>query len=81
MENFSEQQIQTALNFYERHKEAHKRYRQSHKGKMADLSKSYYYRMKEDPEKYEKYLDRCRKRYIPKNKKSEEMEGMVPTNI
>lgn len=69
MEMFSEQKIQTALNYYERQKEAQKRYRQSHKEKIADLSKSYYYKMKEDPEKYKKYLERCRKKYIPKKQR------------
>lgn len=69
MENLSEQQIQAALNFYERHKEAHKRYRDTHKEKMCELSRNYYYRMKEDPEKYQKYLEKCRKKYIPKKQK------------
>lgn len=69
MEILSEQTIQSALNLYEKHKEAGKRYRQTHKEKMAELSKNYYYRMKEDPEKYKKYLERCRKKYIPKKQR------------
>ena len=60
--------IQSAINCYERHKEVQKRWRAKNREHLSAVAKTYYYKMKEDPEKYEKYLERCRKR----NKKEED---------
>ena len=62
-------QIQTALRIYESQKRANKNYRERHPEKMNELSKKYYHKMKEDPDKYKMYLEKCRKRHVPKKQK------------
>jgi len=72
----NEQTIQTALNCYNNLKKAQKKYRQSHKEKMRDISKEY--RVKEDPERYKLYLEknneRQKKYYHEKKAKKPEPE-------
>lgn len=62
METINEQTIKTALNCYNNIKKAQKKYQQKNKEKMNDLSKAYYYRIKDDPEKYKEYLQKCNAR-------------------
>lgn len=57
--------IQTAVNNYEKHKANCRKYQQTHREKVNEISKRYYESMKTDPVKYEKYLERCRGRYVP----------------
>lgn len=61
--------IQLALIAYERRKASQRKYQQTHKEKLAEISKKYYYKMKEDPVKYEKYLAKYKERYVPKKPK------------
>lgn len=65
MDQIPESKILTALRIYESQKRATKRYHEKHPDKLNESAKRYYHRMKEDPEKYEKYLEKCRKRYVP----------------
>lgn len=80
MEQFSESQIQTALRLYQAQKKAQKTYRERHPEKMCECSKRYYHRMKENnPDKYEKCLERARKRYVPvAQRKKEEPPATEP---
>lgn len=67
-----EDKIQVALKHYENTKKAKKAYylRNSHKWK--EYGKTYFQKLKEDPERYALYLEKNRSRYKPKNKKNEE---------
>ena len=65
MENLTDSQIKCAINLYEKHKQSCKRWQQKNREKMNEHAKTYYKKIKEDPEKYEKYLEKCRKRYVP----------------
>lgn len=84
MENINEQTIKTALNCYNNIKKAQKKYQQKNKEKMNDLAMAYYYRVKQDPEKYKQYLEKCnarQKKYYQerKAKKTEEKEEETET--
>ncbi len=77
MENIDEQTIQSALNCYNNFKKAQKKYQQKNKEKMCNIAKAYYYRLKEDPEKYKEYLEKSNQRqkkyyHERKTKKPEE---------
>jgi hypothetical protein len=67
--------VQSAINCYERHKEVQKRWRAKNREHLTTISKAYYYKMKEDPEKYEKYLERCRQRNKKGVKENPEKEN------
>jgi hypothetical protein len=79
MESIDEQTIQTALNCYNNLKKAQKKYQQKNKEKMNNIAKAYYYRLKEDPERYKEYLEktneRQRKYYHEKKAKKTEQES------
>lgn len=52
-----------AVHYYEKQREAQIRYRQKNKEKLNEAGKGYYRKMKEDPEKYKTYLEKCNKKY------------------
>lgn len=58
-------EVKAALTLYEKHKAYCKKYQQENREKVNANSKRYYESMRNDPEKYEKYLERCRSRYVP----------------
>ena len=70
--------IQTAVTLYEKHKAYCRNYQRKNREKVNENSKRYYESMKTDPVKYEKYLERCRSRYIPmdvrRQKEQQKME-------
>ncbi len=73
-------EVKAALALYEKHKGYCKRYQQENREKVNANSKRYYESMRTDPEKYEKYLERCRSRYVPmdvRRQKEKEKEGTV----
>lgn len=55
--------VQLALKQYENNKKAKRDYYSRNKDKMIEYGKSYYQRIKEDPEKYKEYLEKCNKKY------------------
>lgn len=55
--------IQSALRLYKSHQKAKKVYYQKNQEKMRDYGKSYYQKIKEDPDKYKEYLERCNQKY------------------
>lgn len=55
--------IKLALKQYECNKKAKRNYYLRNKEKMQEYGKSYYQRIKEDPEKYKEYLEKCNKKY------------------
>lgn len=61
--NIDEKTIQRALRLYENQKEIQLRYREKNREKINNTAKSYYWKMKQDPEKYKMYLERCNKKY------------------
>lgn len=58
-------EVKAALALYEKHKAYCKKYQQENRAKVNANSKRYYESMRNDPVKYEKYLERCRSRYVP----------------
>lgn len=55
--------IKIALKQYECNKKAKRNYYMRNQEKIKEYGKSYYQRIKEDPEKYKEYLERCNKKY------------------
>lgn len=62
------------LIFYERHLERMRNYNKTHKEQIRERVKSTYYKMKEDPEKWEAFKAKKREYYLAKRKASEEKE-------
>lgn len=58
-------EVKAALILYNRHREACKKYQQKNRDKMIANAKRYYESLRNDPEKYERYLERNRQRYVP----------------
>jgi hypothetical protein len=56
-----------AMRVYNRHLQAMRTYNERHKEKINEASKAYFQRLKQDPERYAKYLANKREQY--KNKK------------
>ena len=77
MENPTDAIIQTALRMYENQKKASRNYRQTHKEKVNQNSKNYYYRLREDPEKYKAYLEKCNKKYAKIREDPEKYEAYL----
>jgi hypothetical protein len=59
----NDEEVKKAVHYYEKQRQAQLRYRQKNKEKLNELGKSYYRKIKEDPEKYEIYLKTCNKKY------------------
>jgi len=64
MENEDDDQlILTALNCLYNQRVAQRKYRERNKEKLNEYSKNYYYKLRDDPEKYQEYLDKCNQKY------------------
>ena len=73
-------EVKAALSLYEKHKGYCKKYQQKNKEKVNENSKRYYESMRNDPVKYEKYLERCRNRYVPVDVRRQEEEEQKQEN-
>ena len=74
--------IQTALRIYESQKRANKNYRKKNPEKMRENSNKYYNKMKTgNPEKYSKYLEKCRNRYVPVAERKNALPTVTVTNV
>lgn len=78
MENLTEKELKSALNLYEKHKASCKKYQQQNKEKVNANAKRYYESMRTDPVKYEKYLERCRSRYVPMDIRRQKEQSPEP---
>lgn len=63
-----------ALHYYEKHLERLRKYNQAHKEEIASQIKTTYYKMKEDPEKWEAYKAKKREYYKTKKDNSPNSE-------
>jgi hypothetical protein len=82
--NLSEKELKSALALYEKHKACCRRYQQRNKEKVNENAKRYYESMRNDPEKYEKYLERCRGRYVPvevRRQRQKAVAEQTPENV
>ena len=73
-------EVKAALALYEKHKGYCKKYQQKNKEKVNENSKRYYESMRNDPVKYEKYLERCRNRYVPIDVRRQQEEEQKQEN-
>jgi hypothetical protein len=81
MENLTEKELKSALNLYEKHKASCKKYQKENREKVNANAKRYYESMRTDPVKYEKYLERCRSRYVPMDiRRQQEKETKTEDN-
>ena len=55
--------MQVALRQYECNKKSKRNYYYKNQEKMREYGKSYYQQIKEDPEKYKEYLEKCNQKY------------------
>lgn len=69
--------LQSAINAYERQKKANKKWREVHKDKANECAKRSYEKMRNDPERYAKYLERLRNKYAEKVAENSKKENIV----
>lgn len=63
-----------ALHFYEKHLQRLRQYNETHKDAIRDNVKKSYYKMKEDPERWETFKAKKREYYLEKKKTKEQKE-------
>lgn len=71
-ENAEEIELTPAEKHYLKHKEAMKRYNTKNKEIVYEKNKQYLKKIKDDPEKYEKYLEKRRQAYHRRKLEQEE---------
>lgn len=59
-DNFPETLLDSAINTYISLRIAKEKYRKNHLDKFSEISRNHYYRMKQDPEKYAQWKEKCR---------------------
>lgn len=78
-DTLTQEQLETAVRTYLKHKEICRQYNRTHREQIYKSNNAYYERLKQDPERYRKFLDK-KKENKAKNRRLKKESENAPTN-